>query len=302
MLNKSKSAGYKALAKRAKIRECMVSDDPLSEVVVDIRSRVFMYIRRVYLNTPLKERIDGLFRAIGNIEKEKERVLCAAIAMAKMEVSMMRVRKATYVFGSATPCPFKGHLRSERNAVARIRLAEFRGRTREFMSDMLNTELLGQCIAALESYMVSDLEGVCTMHRGNEWLLVPGASYSVASKADMFESDRTCAKLGKLSAVLSEDLDCVALFGANFMVKEVHRGFFSYTTLKDVMEVFNSDTRENLAEKCCLMGTDYNFGLKGVGPVKVQKIDARRTSELCSTCLSAQSIKAKEFRGFLMLQ
>ena len=45
---------------------------------------------------------------------------------------------------------------------------------------MLDVELLSECIAVLESYMVSDLDGVCSAYRGKEWLFVPVSSYVVA--------------------------------------------------------------------------------------------------------------------------
>jgi hypothetical protein len=302
MLNAGRSTtGYKRLARDAEFRECITSDQPLSEVVVDFRSRLFMYIRTRYVNRPLKEKVGGVFRAIRDLEGERAKVFNAALALAKREVSMMKPTSCTYVFGSRMPCPYKEGLRLERDLTTARRLEEWRLRAREFMSDMLDAAALLKCTAALESYMIADLDGICSMHAGDEWLLVPGASCVVPGKDDMFESDRTCARLGERSAVLSEDLDCVALFGAGLMVKEVYRGFFTYTTLGDVMDKFRSTTRKNLAEKCCLMGTDYNLGLKGVGPVKVLKIDPRQTTELCRTCLHAQSINLGRYWQFLLL-
>jgi hypothetical protein len=300
MLNNSKCAGYKVLAKNAEFRECVTSDDPLSEVVVDFRSRLFMYIRTKYVNMPLKQKIGRLFMAIEDLEGEKRYVFNAALAATRMEVSALGV-KSTYVFGSLSSCPYKSRLRLDREAVTRARLEEFASRVAVFKRDMLNVELLKQCIVALESYIISDLDGVCSVYRGREWMLVPESNCIVPGGADMFESDRMCARLGKRSAVLSEDFDCLALFGANLMIREVYRGFFSYTTLKDIMNTFKSTTRENLAEKCCLMGTDYNLGLKGVGPVKAKKIDASETNRLWKICISAQSINPVRLRNFLLL-
>ena len=301
MLNTSKSSNYKALAKKTKQRECITSDNPLSEIVVDFRSRLFMYIRTKYINRPLNQKIDGLFRAMNDLDAEKKHVFQEAVAVMKVEVSLMHVHKVTYVFPSFVTCPYKKHVKSLAKTATESRLIEFKNRAQGFKCDMLNTDLLEKCIAALESYMISDLEGICSVYKGIEWLFVPKAEYIVPKKDDMFESDRTCAKLGKSSAVLSEDFDCLALFGANLMVREVYNGFFSYIVLKDVMETFKSKTRKNLVEKCCLMGNDYNFGLKGVGPVKVTKIDASETSKLCKTCLSAQTIKSEDFWNFFLL-
>jgi hypothetical protein len=303
MLKRGRSTGYKQLARKADVRECMVSDEPIRELVVDVRSRVFMYMRTRYLSAPLKEKIGRLFAAMGSLEEERKRAFRAAIAVAKREVSFVGVQRVTYVFGSHTPCPYKVPLHQERQAATAAKLSEFKSSAARLRSNMLNTELLGECIAALESYMLSDLDGVCSSYAGREWLFVPAPNLAVPGAADRFESDRLCARLarGRPCGVLSEDLDCVALFGVNFVVKEAHRGFFSYTTLGSVMEVFGSATRENLVEKCCLMGTDYNLGLMGVGPVRVKKIDEHETLALCRACLAAQSITQGDFWNFMLL-
>lgn len=301
MLNNSKCAGYKVLARNAEFRECVTSDNPLSEVVVDFRSRLFMYIRTKYVNMPLKHKINRLFLAIEDLEGEKKYVFNAALAATRVEVSALGV-KSTYVFGSQSSCPYKSRLRSDREAVTKARLEEFMNRVAAFKRDMLNVELLERCINGLESYIISDLDGVCSVYCGREWMLVPESHCVVPGRVDMFESDRTCARLGKRSAVLSEDFDCLALFGASLMIRDAYRGFFSYTTLNDVMNTFKSTTRENLVEKCCLMGTDYNLGLKGVGPVKAKKIDALETNRLWKICISAQSINQVKLRNFLLLQ
>lgn len=300
MLKTNRSNSYKMLAKKTEVRECFTYDDPLSELVVDFRSRLFMYIRTVYFNRPLKHKIDGLFMAINDPEGEKKRVFKAALAMTKMEVRMMRVSKVTYVFASSTPCSYKQHTEPETIAA---KLDDFRSNARKFRCDMLNISLLDSCISALENYVISDFDNVCTAYRGSEWLFVPGAKVVVPREDDMFESDRTCARLaqGGPVGVLSEDFDCVALFGASFMVKKAHNGYFEYVILKDVMETFKSATRRNLVEKCIIIGTDYNFGLNGVGPVKVGKIDDLEAKKLCHTCLSAQSIRLDKFLQFFRL-
>lgn len=300
MLKISRSNNYKILARETKVRECFTYDNPLSELVVDFRSRLFMYIRTVYCNIPLKHKIDRLFMAMGDLEEEKKRIFRAALAKTKAEVTMTRVSKVTYVFASPVPCDYKQHTAPE---VIAAKLQKFKDSVHEFMRDMLNTDLLSTCISALESYVISDFESICTIYRGLEWLFVPGAKFIVPKESDMFESDRTCARLAQSGpvAVLSEDFDCVALFGASFMVKVVHYGYFEYVVLKDVMRTFRSTTRENLAEKCIIIGTDYNFGLHGVGPVKVKQIDDSDTKKLCHICLSAQSIKQNELKQLFLL-
>ena len=301
MLNTSKVSGYKTLARKTEFRECISSDNPISELVVDFRSRLFMYIRTKYMNRHLNEKIGSVFRAMNNLVDEKMHVFNASLALARGNVAMMGVHRCTYVFASPITCPYKEGTKLEREPVVATRREELDACMQAFRNDMLNMDALDACITALESYIIADLDSVCSVYSGMEWLLVPEAYYAVPGRSDLFESDRLCARLGKTSAVLSEDFDCIALFGANLMVKEVFRGFFSYTTLSDVMETFGSTTRSNLAERCCLMGTDYNYGLKGIGPVKAVKIDSLKASELWITCISAQSIPLKAFRNFLLL-
>ena len=203
------------------------------------------------------------------------------------------------MFGSRIPCPYKERLRRSRLPTVERRLEEFIDASQRFRNNMLDVDSLKRCVSALESYIIADIDSVNSVYDGQEWLLVPEARCIKPGKRDMYESDRLCARLADkravwpaktdsratncprtgTTAVLSEDLDCVALFGANTMVKEVHRGFFVYTTIDDVASTFRAATRENMVEKCCLMGTDYNLGIKGVGPVKVQKIDSSETSK-----------------------
>lgn len=97
--------GYKALARKACVGECLVSDNPLRELVVDIRSRVFMYMRTRYLSVSLKDKVGRVFTAMSDLEEERKRAFRTAIAIVKQEVSFMGVRKVTYVFGSQTPVP-----------------------------------------------------------------------------------------------------------------------------------------------------------------------------------------------------
>ena len=101
--------------------------------------------------------------------------------------------------------------------------------------------------------------------------------------------------------MLSEDYDNLVLFGCDMIVAEAHKKFFVYTSLKDVMATFDSVSRKDAVHKCCLLGTDYNLGLKGIGPVKIKKIDTKKTKELFETCLNAQHLKPDTLYNFFML-
>ena len=290
------SGSYKNLARKTTVRECGTAEDATSEVVVDFRSRLFRYMRLVYSNRGQKERALSVFRTMrdlrttGEVFTEKRRVFDAALASTVKEAGRMRVSKCTYVFPSAERCPH----RVERPSESGKKFDDLRERISEYRRDMFNLDALERCALALESYLMSDFDRLSKMHAGNERFLSlgPGA-FKVPDESDSFESDRLCARMsgGIGVSVLSEDHDVVALFGADLMITEVHHNFFVYSSLRDTMETFGCANRRDLVHKCCIMGTDYNRGLRGVGPVKARKIDAAKAKELFETCVSAQSIK-----------
>jgi len=243
---------------------------------------------------PLREKIRSVFRAIEDIDKEKKWVFNTALKTIRKEVSMVHA-KPTYVFSSPVTCPYKERLKTERTRKANERLNAFNDCVKQFRQNLLDVEALKKCSLALESYIISDIDNICNTYSGREWILgIP--NYTLPTNVDNFESDRLCAKLSieSGSAILSEDFDCVTLFGANMMIKEVHKGFFSYITLEDIMKTFKSSTRKDMIHKCCIMGTNYNLGLKGVGPVKAQKTKAAKAESLFKTCLASQSINPKD--------
>ncbi len=291
MLNSSGS--YKSLAKKTRTRECGVSEGAVSEVVVDVRSRIFRYMRLGLTNRNQLERAASVFRTMkdirttGEVFTEKRRVFFAALSVAKKEAEGMRTSKCTFVFPSSQHCPHRvrQHADVDRN------LNELKKRIGVYRSNMFDLEALERCAEALESYIIADFDAISKMHAGNERLL--GCTYKVPDESDSFESDRLCARLsrGVGVAVLSEDFDVIALFGADIIIREVHKNFFVYVSRRDTLETFGSVDNLDFIHRCCIMGTDYNQGLKGVGPVKARKIDASNAKELFDTCVNAQSIR-----------
>ena len=315
MLNSSGS--YKSLARKTPVRECGIAEEAVSEVVVDFRSRLFRYMRLVYSNRGQTERALSVFRTMrdirttGDVFTEKRRVFDAALASTVKEAERMRALKCTYVFPSTERCPH----RVERPSESEKKLDDLRERISEYRRDMFDIDALDRCALALESYLMSDFDRLSKMHAGSERFLNLGQRsepslrfavlperqqrgsgttrlYVAPDESDSFESDRLCARMsgGIGVAVMSEDHDVVALFGADMMITEVHRNFFVYSSLRDTMETFGCANRRDLIHKCCIMGTDYNRGLRGVGPVKARKIDAAKAKELFETCTSAQSV------------
>lgn len=326
MLNSSGS--YKSLARKTPVRECGIAEEAVSEVVVDFRSRLFRYMRLVYSNRGQTERALSVFRTMrdirttGDVFTEKRRVFDAALASTVKEAERMRALKCTYVFPSTERCPH----RVERSSESEKKLDDLRERISEYRRDMFDIYALDRCALALESYLMSDFDRLSKMHAGSERFLnlgqrsepslrfdvlperqhIPGCGsgttrlYVAPDESDSFESDRLCARMsgGIGVALMSEDHDVVALFGADMMITEVHRNFFVYSSLRDTMETFGCANRRDLIHKCCIMGTDYNRGLRGVGPVKARKIDAAKAKELFETCTSAQSVSPDVLHKF----
>ena len=314
MLKDRMSGSYKNLARKTPVRECGIAENAASEVVIDFRSRLFRYMRLVYSNRGQTERALSVFRTMrdlrmtGDVFTESRRVYDAALAVTVKEAERMRASKYTYVFPSVGRCPH----RTERTSESGDRLHDLRERIYEYRCDMFDLNALERCALALESYLISDFDRLSKMHAGSERFLSlgqrseptsnlligcliargSGTTYVVPDESDSFESDRMCARMsgGIGVAVMSEDHDVVALFGADLMITEVHRNFFVYSSLRDTMETFGCANRRDLIHKCCIMGTDYNRGLRGVGPVKAKKIDAAKAKELFETCMRHQSI------------
>lgn len=300
MLNSSWNTSYKALVRNAHSRECPVSDQPLSEIIVDVRSRIFRYMRLTYTKRTMHDRTRSVFRAMkdlrlsGKIVTEKKMIFNAAMSIISKELELLKVPKSTYVFPSEVGCPHKERAKAARIVTTADRLEKFKMRLNKYRENIFDLKALDHCASALDSYLISDLEGVSSY---------PGGGVAPESE-DSYESDRTCARLARRgvgAAVLTEDFDNLVLFGCDMVVVEAHKGFFVYTSLKDVMAKLDSVSRKDAVHKCCLLGTDYNLGLKGIGPVKIKKIDAKKTKELFETCVGAQHIKSDILYNFFML-
>ncbi len=309
MLNSSWNASYKTLARKATQRECATSDEPLSEVIVDVRSRVFRYMRLVYAKRGLHDRARSVFRAIrdlrlaGEIFAEKVMIFDAAVSVALGEAKRTGVKKCTFVYPSKKSCPLKELAGAARTVKTAERLEEFRKRAAEYGGRPFDVDALDRCAASLEGYLMSDLEGVSTSRTPERSRRARDFEIAVPGDEDFHESDRMCARLARRpgAAVLSEDVDNLLLFGCDMIVREVHAGFFVYVSLKDTMAVFDSVSRRDAVHRCCLLGTDYNLGLKGVGPVKIKKIDAKKARELFETCIGAQHLKSNKLYELFML-
>ena len=95
---------------------------------------------------------------------------------------------------------------------------------------------------------------------GIPWIVAPG------------ESDAQCAHLaqtGEAWAAVSQDWD-IALFGAPRAIRNLTLSKTRTPELLDLQAALASTglTREQLVDVAMLIGTDYNEGIRGIGPVK----------------------------------
>jgi flap endonuclease-1 len=119
------------------------------------------------------------------------------------------------------------------------------------------------------------------------------------------ESDAQCAHLaqnGEAWAAVTQDWD-IALFGAPRALRNLA---LSKTRTPELLELKPALakaglTREQLVDAAILIGTDYNEGLVGVGPVKaVQLIKAHGTLKAALAARGAKMPHADEVRDIFL--
>ena len=285
--------GYKALARKTVHRECSLSDRPFESIAIDVRSRLFRHIRL----TCTKRRVWRKIRCVLGLllhgkEHETQIVLDEALGVMTAETELLSVKRAIYVLCSETRCPLRESTkilaRQAESARARDQLDSCIGRCTP-----LDISTLLQCHIAFERYLISHIEPICLMYNQS---LPKTHECLTPTRDDYFESDRLCAVLD-VDAVLSEDMDCVALFGTRVMIVSVCAKT-SYVALSDVLQTFESHDRDDLVNKCCLMGTDYNLGMKRVN---VRQIEPEEASAMVAQCMSMQSIDLDMLRHLFLL-
>ena len=300
MFKSSKGSGYKELAKRTEARRCDVSERPFQSVAVDVRSRVFRHMRQRLAKRQVWKKVKCVFGIIlHGIETEVMLVLEETLSTVRAELDIIGC-KAIYVFCSEARCPFREKTKIYERARAASAASKKLGECIErYKKGLLNVETIIICHTAFETYAITHLEDVCLAYNKalssarllDSMTIIPDGS-------NYFESDRLCAQLD-VDAVLSEDFDCVALFGAKIMIVDVVGSSLFYVALSDVLDTFQSQDREDLVYKCCIMGTDYNLGLKRVGPTRIAKID--RAKEQALQCIFDQSIGIEELLKFFFI-
>lgn len=106
-LNTSWDQGYKKLAKQTVFRECTVAESPISTVIVDVRSRLFRYIRLCVVSRTFNSKIKCVFGLLKDIKTQINIVLESALHQMKNECNMLLVYKHIYVFPYKNKCKYK---------------------------------------------------------------------------------------------------------------------------------------------------------------------------------------------------
>lgn len=292
--NSGWSSNYKLLAKDVPVSECPISNKPISKLAVDCRSRIFRYIIDVYAKRPIKEKIICVYNLLShNIQEEKLHVFEKALIYIHDEIKHLELSSCVYIFGSKTLCPFKRKIREFREIRRKDTWNRLQQCLKQCSKDIFNLDIILECSKAFESYLICCLDTLELLY--NKSSFAKTLNIIVPDYHDDFESDKLAAKFDN---VLSYDFDCIALFGAQMMIKEVYPKVIKYVTLPDIMNTFRVTTKEDLIYRCCLIGTDYNLGWKGIGPKYVVKIDKKRLKQMVQSCLTLQSINLDELFAF----
>jgi flap endonuclease-1 len=122
---------------------------------------------------------------------------------------------------------------------------------------------------------------------GLPWILAPG------------ESDAQCAHLvqdGHAWAAVTQDWD-IALFGAPRALRNLTSSTTRTPEILDLATVLGTAglTREQLVDAAILIGTDYNEGVAGVGPVKAVKLVKQGHRPEDSGIANADAVRALYF-------
>lgn len=296
-LKKNYSTSYKSLARLTKVRNCSISEKAFGHVVVDVRSRLFNYLTHLSLLRSTRNKIKCVFRIILTSKEEEMKNVCNdAFKQIKKDVSKIATT-FVFVLCSVKNCKYKEPLKKLRQITKDKAIHNLNESIKNYRKKLLSVDLMLKCYTAFETFMITHVEEMCLMYNTS---IIDKNLTILPDHTNYFESDRLCAKLNA-DGILSYDLDCIALFGADLIITEVSNNMIYYVALKDMFQLFECDNREQLVYKCLIMGTDYNLGIRQIGPSKIKKISNDDILEIVEKCLNKQSINIHDFKDFFRL-
>jgi len=303
MLKNNTNGNYKVLARKTRLRKMQIKEFAINSLAIDVRSCMFKYIRTIFVRRTLHEKILCVLRMINyGIALEIKYLFDAAFADIVKKVEKLNVHEhVTYVFCAKQTCSLRSKLQLTDKALKQKQTKDILYESiNKYKKHLLSTKYLIECHTSFEKYIFNHVNDVSTYYDGYEHFL--SVYHIKPTYKEFFESDRLCAMLN-VDAILSEDFDCITLFGAKQIICDVSPKYVTYTTLEDVMHTFDCNTREELVYKCCIIGTDYNLGIKGIGPAKLLKLyDSNEITSMVENCFLLQSIDIEKIRKFFLLE
>lgn len=119
--------------------------------------------------------------------------------------------------------------------------------------------------------------------RAQEILEESGCNIRMITSRHGLEAEQVCAKLTRNSIIVNNipveivdhvitcDSDTLVFGAKNILVKTTKRDVFNMYSLKDILQV-SGLSREQLATVSVILGTDFNEGIRGIGPNRVVRL------------------------------
>jgi hypothetical protein len=250
---------YKVVFKNIKWGTCYTRDQPWKEVCVDGDSLTFRYILDYSEQLTISNKEIGSFLYDRKTYSEKLIYGTAVYCNERLERDLGSLSGYTLVFG-------RGFVERKRVTIEKYELERV-----ECLRDLLNFRIEN---FNLDSRGILRVSKRLIISSRSEVLDLLKKMVKVHFK-EVLEPDMVCPKI--CPVVVSEDYDLM-LFGAMYLVKKVENGTIKFIGLGDVLDFLGLENRKQLVIVATLCGTDYNEGVKGIGP-SVSKSIALRDPE-----------------------
>jgi hypothetical protein len=254
---------YKTMFKQVKWEKYYIKESPISEIYIDGDSLAFRHILN-YIDS-LKEEDYNLKASVMNNIDTDTLIRRTCLDVAKYSISIfekveeiLKANKIKYtiVFGEGYVERKKKIIeeRREKKSLAYIELIKEKGKISRMRNEIVVTKLYKYLVFAMEEVLDIVKKSI------DEYLTVA-------------EPDIYCPS--KCPVVMSEDYD-LFLFGAEYLVKSINEEEVIFISKDTLLESLELENVEQLVIAAVLCGTDYNEGVKGIGPVK-SKIIAKKS-------------------------
>lgn len=293
VLNKSQINTYKLLAKQSVLHNNEIIET--DTIIIDLRSLVYKYLRNTYSTSDsYVKRINCVFNLMPNLKKQNIEILHEAL-------NYISEKTANYpnkiiVVPTSINCPFKTSCQNVRKNIAKQSYKKLQEQLSFIKENLLNIQYINACYNAYKLYCLTNVGKICLLYRKLISRTELLQHYIKPTEEDFYESDRLCARLSIQFniPVFTEDFDCIALFGASSII------YNNYTqiSLETLFKIFMADDRNILVKKCCLLSTDYNYGVYGIGPGRILSINNGFLQNLFEDCMNLQNINIQDMLNF----